>query len=82
MNNKFDYILSSVGIAWSIQDLQNIVSLILLIISLINILFKAGCSIYNKIKNKKYKEIQTDIETAQNELQDLQNKLNNKEEEK
>lgn len=82
MKDKYDYILSAVGVAWSIQDLQNIVSLILLIISLINILWKTGYNIYTKIKNNKVDEISEDISKCKDEIQQLQENINNKKEEK
>lgn len=74
MNNKVDYILSSVGIAWSLVDIQNIISIILLTISLLNILWKFGYKIYTKIKEKKFDEIENDIEEAKEEIEKLQNK--------
>ena len=82
MKDKYDYILSAVGVAWSIQDLQNIVSLILLIISLINILWKTGYNIYTKIKNNKVDEIGEDISKCKDEIQQLQENINDKKEEK
>ncbi len=79
MNKKFDYILSTIGIAWSVQDLQNIISLILLIISLLNILWKGGYSIYTHVKNKEFNKIESDIKESKEELEKLNNTINKEE---
>lgn len=71
-------ILGAFGLTVSVQDVSQIINLILLIVSLINILWVLGYSVYNHIKNKEPEKITEDIEKAKNDIENL----NRKEDEK
>ena len=72
----YDYIETGVnvlGIGISLTDLQNVLSIVLLIISILSICFRGGLMIYKHIKNKDIdgaiqatKDTQTEIENAIN----------------
>ena len=72
----YDYIETGVnvlGIGISLADLQNVLSIVLLIISILSICFRGGLMIYQHIKNKDIdgaiqvsKDTQTEIEDAIN----------------
>ena len=72
----YDYIETGVnvlGISISLTDIQNILSIILLIVSILSICFRGGLMIYQRIKNKDIdgaiqvtKDTQTEIEDAIN----------------
>lgn len=67
-------ILSGVGITYSIQDVKEIISIILLVLSVINILWVLGSRLYKHIKNKNYQEIPHDINDAVEQLNNLEHK--------
>ena len=72
----YDYIETGVnvlGIGISLTDIQNILSIVLLIVSILSICFRGGLMIYQRIKNKDIdgaikitQETQTEIEDAIN----------------
>lgn len=66
--------LNAIGIAIGVSDMENVLNVILLIISIASILFRAGYAIYQKIKEKKYNEIAKELDDAKEALEQLQNK--------
>lgn len=82
MNNKTqDFIttvLSTFGITLSVQDITQILNLVLLIVSIVNILIVVGLRVYNLIKNKKYEDIPPVIEQGIEDVKDEVNKYENK----
>ena len=69
--NKYEIsssFLGAVGITLSVQDLTQIVNLVLLILSVINILWVLFIRIKEHIKNKNYNEITNDINNAIEEI--------------
>ena len=64
-------VLIACGISVSLMDIQQILSIILLVFNVLWILWKFGVRVYNHIKNKQYQEIGNDIEDAKNELETL-----------
>lgn len=58
----------------ALANIQEILSIIILVLSIANILFNASIKIYSKIKNKKYDEIPNDINEASEELEKLKKK--------
>ena len=64
-------ILSATGITFSIQDVKEIISIILLVLSIVNILWVLGSRIYRKVKNKDYETIPEDIDDAIDKLNNL-----------
>ena len=68
-------VLIGSGIVISLVDIQQILSIILLIFNVAWLLVKFGIKIYEHIKNKQYKEIADDIKETKDELEDLSNKI-------
>lgn len=72
--DKISVCFSSLFASFSLMDLENILSIIILILSIINILIVLASKIYNKLKDGKLtkeeiNEIKNDIQTAINEIQ-------------
>lgn len=78
MQQKHEQIASSIlgalGLTVSVQDLNQIINLILLILSVINILIVLGNKVYNHVKNKKYDEVPQDINEAIDDIEKLKKK--------
>lgn len=65
-------ILGVMGISLSVQDLTQIVNLVLLVLSVINILWVLCSKVYTHVKKKEYEKISEDITEAQDELKKLE----------
>lgn len=72
--NIFNKTVDSVGLIYGIANLQEILGLVVLILTIINILTSYGFKIYDKIKNKKYNEISEEVNKAIEEIKDLNKK--------
>ena len=70
-------ILGTMGITLSVQDLTQIVNLILLVLSIVNILWVLFMRVKEHIKNKQYEEVQKDINEAIKQIQDAKEKNEN-----
>ena len=57
--------------AYGIANIKEILGIIVLVLSILNILINAGIRVYHKIKNKKYDEIPNDISDTINQINDL-----------
>lgn len=71
MKEKFSmatYIVNALGFSISITDIENVLNLILLIVSIASTLIVAGISIYDKFKKK-------DLDGAIEEVQDTADKI-------
>lgn len=66
--------LGTIGITVSVQDLNQIVNLVLLVLSIINILYMLTIRIIERVKSKDYKNVSKDIEEAKNDLEKLKKK--------
>lgn len=73
-NNVVSILTGTVGIAM----IQDILGVIILILSIANILFNLGMRIYKKAKEKKYDEIDDEINNAVENLEKLEDKTNDK----
>lgn len=71
-------VLIGVGLAVSIEQIQTILGIVILSFQIVLIIVKTGMKIYQKIKDKKYSEIEQDIEDAKKEIEDVTNKNNGK----
>ena len=76
--NIAETILNGIGITVSVTDLNNILNIILLVISILSILVRASISIYNHYKEKKYNEIANDLEKTKDEIETIINKEDKK----
>ena len=71
MKEKFSmatYIVNALGFSISITDIENVLNLILLIVSIASTLIVAGISIYDKFKKK-------DLDGVIDEVQDTADKI-------
>ena len=66
--------------SFALANIQEILSIIILVISILNILVNMSIKIYNKIKTNKYDEIPNDINEASEQLENLQKKEGKKHE--
>ena len=67
-------VLIACGISVSLIDVQQVLSIILLIFNVCWILWKFGYRAYTHFKNKQYKEIGNDIKETKDEIETLINK--------
>lgn len=80
---KKDKVTEGVSIltgSFALANIEQIISIIILVISLANILINVILKIYNHIKNKQYDEITNDINEASEKIENLQKKEGNKHE--
>ena len=68
-------VLIATGVTISLLDIQQILSIILLMFNVCWILVKFGLKIYEHIKNKNVKAIADDIKETTDELEDLNGKI-------
>ena len=74
MNKTFDIVttsLSGVTALISIEYIYEILGIVTLVLSIVNILINAGFKIYTAIKQKKFKEITGTIDDTVNQLNNL-----------
>lgn len=74
--NYSDFISVATG-AFGIANIKEILGIIVLILSILNILINLALRIYHKVKERKYNQIPSDINNAIDEI----NKIKDKEEE-
>ena len=67
-------VLITAGITVSLIDIQQILSILLLVFNVIWILVKAGVRIYEHIKEKNIKAIENDVKDAKDEIEELKDK--------
>lgn len=72
--NVIEDVLIASGITISLIDIQTILGIIILSVQVGLILFKGGKRIYDAIKNKNSKEIETAIEETKDQLESLSDK--------
>lgn len=68
-----DSVAIGTGTIISLQDVQSLLSIIILIFNVVWILCKFGYKMYKLYKEKKYKKMIDEIENTKNELQNIQN---------
>ena len=82
MQKHIDVISNTLSVVFGSYALTNIketLSIIILVLSIVNILITMGCKIYAKIKNNKYEEIPNDIQDGIDALDKLDKNINEKE---
>lgn len=77
MWDKLEYSLNIVGITYGAINVQEVLGVIVLILSILSILLKAGVKIYTLIKNKKYNEVDETINDTINDLNELKEGVKN-----
>lgn len=74
--DKFSVCMSSLFASLSFYDIENVLNIVILVLSIINILIVLFSKIYNKLKDGKLtkeeiNEIKNDIQTAINDVEDV-----------
>ena len=77
MYENYSDLCSVITGAFGLANLQDILGIIVLILSILNILINLALRIYHKVKERKYDQIPSDINNAIDEI----NKIKDKEEE-
>lgn len=80
-NEKYDIISNCTSIctgAFGIANIKEILGVIVLTLSILNILITTGFKVYNHYKDKKYVKIKDDIEDAKRELEELNKNIQSK----
>lgn len=70
-NQVADNVLSVCGVALGIANIESILGIIVLCVQLVLILARTGFKVYNKYKQKKFDEIEEDIQQAIDETKNL-----------
>lgn len=63
---------------FALSNIQDILSIVILVLSIANILFNMIMRIYHHIKNKEYDKIPVEIDNTTKELENLKSKENEK----
>lgn len=74
MTNTNEIITTSVSVVtgtYALANIQDILSVIILVLSILNILWNFAYRLYKHIKNKEFDKISEDIEETQDKLTDL-----------
>ena len=80
--NVIEDVLIATGIAISLTDIQQVLSIIILCMNVVWILVKVGIKIYQHYKEKNIQAIVDDIKTGADELEKLNNQVGSKNENK
>lgn len=70
--NTNEVVTTSVSVGttvYALANIQEVLGVIVLVLSVINILFNMGYRVYKHIKSKNYEEISKEIDNAKNEIQ-------------
>lgn len=65
------YAINGAGIMVSVGDIESVVSIILLTLSILNILVTFGLRIYDLVKEKRYDEIPDEIKEATEDIKEV-----------
>jgi len=76
-NDALSTFLGACGLTVSIQDLTQIINVVLLVVSLINILYGLGLNIYNHIKEKNFDKVKDDFEKAKQDINNIKEEIEN-----
>lgn len=71
-------LLNGMGILIGVSDIENILNIVLLCVSIFAILWRAGYTIYLHVKEKKFDKIAAEIDKAKDEIENLMPKEDNK----
>ena len=70
--------LNTMGVLIGISDIENVLNLVLLIVSILAILWRAGYAIYQHVRNKRLDKIGDEIDKAKDEIEKLMPKEEHK----
>lgn len=74
----YSYTLSILGCMWSAENIDNVLGIILMVLSIINILWSTGYKLYNAIKSKKYSDVSKIIDDAEEQIKNIKEDKNGK----
>lgn len=80
--NVIEDVLIACGVTISLLDIQQILSIILLVFNVVWILVKFGLRVYEHIKNKNVQAIANDIKDAKDELETLKDSIDDSQDKK
>lgn len=63
--------LNAIGVLIGVSDIENVLNLLLLIVSIIAILWRAGYAIYQHIRDKRLDKVGDEIEQAKDDIENL-----------
>lgn len=75
VSNIIESVLLTLGITISLADIQQILSIIILVLDVCWILFRLGMKIYEKIKTNRIDEIGDDIKDAKDGINDIKESI-------
>ena len=75
VTNVIDYVLIGSGVCISLIDIQQWLSIIILVLDVIWILGKLGFKIYTAIKEKKYGDAVQSVKDASDELKEIEQRI-------
>jgi len=70
--------LNTMGVLIGVSDIENVLNLVLLIVSILAILWRAGYAIYQHVRNKRLDKIGDEIEKAKDDIEKLMPKEEHK----
>lgn len=85
MKNTFNVIedvLIGMGITVSLIDIQQILSIVLIVLNVCMILVKVGLKIYEHVKTKKYDQIDDDLKEGIDGIEKIQEQTNHNDDSK
>ena len=68
MIKSYEYTVDTAGGIYGLANIQTVLGIIVLILSIFNILFKMGVAIYNAIKKREIEAISNVIDSSINEI--------------
>lgn len=77
INNAFEIIEDSLivfGVAFSLEQIETILGIVILSVQVVLILVKTGIAVYKKVKNKDYTGAIKDVEEGKNQIDVLMDK--------
>lgn len=70
--------LNTMGVLIGVSDIENVLNLVLLIVSILAILWRAGYAIYQHVRNKRLDKIGDEINKAKDDIEKLMPKEEHK----
>lgn len=76
IGNVADVIVLTTSTLFSLTDIENVLSIAILIVNVIYVVVKSALSIIQKIKDKKYQDVVEEINNLKKELVEQKNYIN------
>ena len=69
---RISNLTSIATMGYALIDIKEVLSIVILILSITNILWNMGYRIFKHVKEKRFEEISNEIENAKNELEKIE----------